>query len=258
MPVQKKKQSKLNKITGLFNPRSLKGGIALFALIFALGGGVYFVYRSFASTCVDYTFKAGSSGQCVLSAQQLANHKLPYIEPKTKISADGKYSAGTKAAIVRIQKQWGLDQTGEVNIETWKALCSSGTVNALAGGPFNATAKKASINAGCGKFYGKKSCVDRTYALGSNGACVLSLQQLANHKLTVSATGTYDSQTKSAIEEIQKRWEIQQTGTVNNETWKALCNTGTAGPEAGGEFDPTAAKAYITSGCEMLNDVPKG
>jgi alpha-tubulin suppressor-like RCC1 family protein len=50
MPVQKKKQSKLKKILGFFNPRSLKGGIALFALVFAIGGGVYFVYRSFAAT----------------------------------------------------------------------------------------------------------------------------------------------------------------------------------------------------------------
>ena len=46
----KKKVSKLKKLGKLFNPRSLKGGMALFALVFALAGGGYYVYSSFAST----------------------------------------------------------------------------------------------------------------------------------------------------------------------------------------------------------------
>jgi hypothetical protein len=44
------KQSKLKKVVTFFNPRSLKGGMALFALVFALSGGGYFVYSSFAAT----------------------------------------------------------------------------------------------------------------------------------------------------------------------------------------------------------------
>jgi hypothetical protein len=48
--VARKKQGKLGRVLNFFNPRSLKGGMALFALIFAVAGGGYYVYRSFASS----------------------------------------------------------------------------------------------------------------------------------------------------------------------------------------------------------------
>jgi len=64
----------LNKLLGFFNPRSLKGGMALFALVFALGGGGYFAYKSFAITNTFYYYENSdgirhSTGK-VLSSQQ--------------------------------------------------------------------------------------------------------------------------------------------------------------------------------------------
>ena len=50
MPQTTKQQSKLKKLSNFFNPKTLKGGIALFALIFAVTGGGYLLYRSFAAT----------------------------------------------------------------------------------------------------------------------------------------------------------------------------------------------------------------
>lgn len=47
----KKKVSKLRQRLSTFNPRSLKGGMALFALVFALGG-MYYLYSSFAAEAI--------------------------------------------------------------------------------------------------------------------------------------------------------------------------------------------------------------
>ena len=45
-----KKVSKLKILGRLFNPRSLKAGMMLFALVFAVSGAGYFAYQSFAAT----------------------------------------------------------------------------------------------------------------------------------------------------------------------------------------------------------------
>lgn len=50
MPVQNTKQNKIKKFMGLFNPSTMRGGMALFALVFAIGGGGYLLYKSFAMT----------------------------------------------------------------------------------------------------------------------------------------------------------------------------------------------------------------
>ena len=51
MAARKKKQSKAKRMLNALNPRSLKGGMALFALVFALGG-MYYLYSSFAAEAI--------------------------------------------------------------------------------------------------------------------------------------------------------------------------------------------------------------
>ena len=58
----KKKVSKLRKIVRIFNPRSLKGGMMLFALVFVISGAGYFAYRSFAATITSLTATDGYRG----------------------------------------------------------------------------------------------------------------------------------------------------------------------------------------------------
>lgn len=86
MPVNKK-QSKLKKLVGFFNPKTLKGGIALFALVFAIGGGIYFVYRSFAATSRLLVFegkldKPGTPYIYVLDAQSKPKQVTEGREPR--------------------------------------------------------------------------------------------------------------------------------------------------------------------------------
>lgn len=104
-----------------------------------------------AASCVDYTFRRGSTGTCVRYIQTLANHKLPYIYNYSTLLVDGQYGPVTKGGIYRIQKQWGLYYDGVVGPQTWRALCSTGTISAYAGGSFNSAELSAYWNAGCSK-----------------------------------------------------------------------------------------------------------
>ena len=54
----KKAPGKLSKVLRAFNPRSFRGGMALFALVFAFTGGGYMLYRSFAYTTPPQNLKA--------------------------------------------------------------------------------------------------------------------------------------------------------------------------------------------------------
>ena len=112
MPQQNKKQNKLKKILGLFNPKTLKGGIALFALVFAIGGGVYFLYRSFAATGGAGSFHTcwvktsdktlwcwGGNGQGQLGLGDRTNRLIPTkvnISNVSQVSTGDRHTCATK------------------------------------------------------------------------------------------------------------------------------------------------------------------
>jgi len=50
MPVKKLRTKKTNKFLDFFNPKTLRGGIALFMLVFVIAGAAFLIYRSFAGT----------------------------------------------------------------------------------------------------------------------------------------------------------------------------------------------------------------
>ena len=50
MPVKKLRTKKTNKFLEFFNPKTLRGGIALFMLVFVIAGAAFLIYRSFAGT----------------------------------------------------------------------------------------------------------------------------------------------------------------------------------------------------------------
>lgn len=102
-----------------------------------------------AATCRSYLYSSGGNGTCVSYIQKLANHKLPYIGDRTTIAVDGAFGPLTRAAIIRIQKKWGLVPDGIVGPKTWAALCSAGTVSPFAGQLFSASTATAAARAGC-------------------------------------------------------------------------------------------------------------
>ena len=79
-----KKSSRLGKVAKFFNPRSLRGGMALFGLVFALGGGGYYAYKSFAASLAVYPNQFTYSGGSYLgtdtntSKGTISVAKIPY------------------------------------------------------------------------------------------------------------------------------------------------------------------------------------
>jgi len=57
----RKASGKLSKVLRAFNPRSFRGGMALFALVFAFTGGGYMLYRSFAASLPPSNLRNGVS-----------------------------------------------------------------------------------------------------------------------------------------------------------------------------------------------------
>ncbi len=76
--------------------------------------------------------RLGASGTLVSDLQRTLNVRLA---PRAAISVDGEFGAATSGAVVEFQKSKGLEATGEVRSETWKALGTLVTTDAPVGEP---------------------------------------------------------------------------------------------------------------------------
>jgi len=72
-----KKQSRLKKIIGVFNPTTRKGGMALFVLVFVVVGGGYMAYRSFAHT-LNGTYVLGPGSPGIM--HKVGNKRFAYYD----------------------------------------------------------------------------------------------------------------------------------------------------------------------------------
>lgn len=135
------KRSKFN-LSSLQKKLIIGTGIVLVAAGGYLGWSAYQDSQADAASCTASTYKQGSKGNCVKYMQQIINAS----GATSKISADGAFGSGTKAAVVAFQKSTkvgtkkAITADGIVGKGTWAKLCAV-TQSAAA------TAKK---NAGCG------------------------------------------------------------------------------------------------------------
>jgi hypothetical protein len=132
-------KSTLKKLVGAFNPKDLKGGMALFALIFAVAGGGYFAYRSFAATTPLLfstasfsspneltqikTVNADGTGDNVL-ASGILDPSDPF-DPNEKALTGPQYSySGTKVAWVESPEG---SETSKIVVKDVAQLTSKGS-----------------------------------------------------------------------------------------------------------------------------------
>ncbi len=88
-----------------------------FAAVFA-GIAGYRIVASNASTCLNYTWRVGSSGQCVRVIQyNVGRHTL------SRLAIDGSYGSQTKSGVMLYQSSRGLTADGLVGPKTWDAIC---------------------------------------------------------------------------------------------------------------------------------------
>jgi hypothetical protein len=119
---KKKKQSRTKRILSVFNPRSPKGGMALFALLFAVVGGGFMLYRSFAATAifrvrdnsgdikVAYFNRADTNfAKCAFTGQAYSTPKYIDLESITVTQGDlnTTFSIDSWGDNSMLARQWG-------------------------------------------------------------------------------------------------------------------------------------------------------
>ncbi len=141
-----KKQSKTSRAINWFKPTSPAKGMVVFAVVFAVVGGTFFAFKSFAATpggisasgtsskdaygCPTYvpsrpTLSIGSSGSCVKTLQNDLNR---YFK-NNGLTVDGQFGSKTKSTVIYYQASapilsilGQLTADGVVGPNTWHSL----------------------------------------------------------------------------------------------------------------------------------------
>lgn len=169
------------------------------------------------------TLRQGATGNAVTAAQQ----KLKTLGYYT-LSVDGKYGAGSIAAVRSFQQNNGLTADGLLGRVTWNALFSD---NARAAGTANAGSSSSGSSAGSAGGY-------TTLRSGSKGSAVTNLQKaLQALGWSLSVDGSYGAQTTAAVKSFQERNGLSATGVADAATQQKLYAGGANGAvqSTGGE-----------------------
>jgi serine-type D-Ala-D-Ala carboxypeptidase (penicillin-binding protein 5/6) len=99
-------------------------------------------YQGAEAAPANTDLRLGATGTLVSDLQRTLNERL---ELKTPLSVDGEFGAATSAAVKEFQKSKGLETTGEVRSETWKALGTLVTTDAPVGDPAEINREKLPV-----------------------------------------------------------------------------------------------------------------
>lgn len=166
----------------------------------------------------------GASSESVLDLQNRLNRvaiafpSIPFVIP-----ADGNYGDATALAVRAFQRLFRLDETGNVNRETWYRIQYI----------YTAVKKLAELGSE-GEFPQTDTFPGRNLQSGSRGTEVLRIQRYLlyiSNELgtdvvpTPDTDGVFDAATQEAVRRFQTYYGLVQTGTVNEATWNAIVTT---------------------------------
>lgn len=162
------------------------------------------------------TSKLGDSGTDVVNIQYLIAYLSQFYDTIPLISIDGIFGTETEAAVRAFQRTFEIDETGEVDLETWDALYKT-YIGFLETIPFKYVEGNVLPYPGV------------PLRLGSESDSVRVLQeyigyisQFINTVPFVPATGYYGTQTRDAVYALQSLLGIPLTGTVAATTWNEI------------------------------------
>lgn len=153
-----------------------------------------------------------------LNRVAIAFPSIPFILP-----ADGSYGEGTALAVRAFQRLFRLNETGEIDRETWYRIRYI----------YNAVKKLAELGSE-GEFPQTDTFPGRELSDGSRGTEVLRIQRYLQYISSelgeetipaVDADGVFGNETASAVRQFQNYYGLVQTGTVNEATWNAIVTT---------------------------------
>lgn len=165
---------------------------------------------------LEETLSLGSSGDFVEIVQYFLQTISAFTNSIPSPPLDGIYGETTADAVRAFQKEWGLAETGEVDLVTWNLLFDvfRADVATVPGNVFSNVAKP---------FPGV------TLRLGSRGEDVLDLQRYINRIAEafpavpmLTEDGIFGDATQDAIFVIQEGGGLSVTGVVDVSTWELI------------------------------------
>ena len=150
--------------------------------------------------------------QTYLQAISRVYKKVPRIE------VDGVFNKGTKNAVIAFQKEFELNDDGNIGVNDWNKLISV----------YDSLDSGKNIN---------KSDILYSYPgfnleLGDKDGYVTVLQQYINviakknYRIDeIPVTGEFDNNTKIAVEKLQKEFGLKVSGIVDEITWEKISST---------------------------------
>ena len=159
------------------------------------------------------TTRAGSSGTAVRAVQYYLRRLAAYYSDVPRVAVDGKFGAGTAAAVRRFQSYFGLTSDGVVGRNTWLKLYE--VYNDIAN-------KLLSSSLRPGEYPG-------VLRNGSTGTAVRELQfylylmsAYQSSIPSVSIDGRFGAATEAAVRAYQRFAGLTVDGIVGRKTWDSL------------------------------------
>ncbi|MBW4542250.1 MAG: peptidoglycan-binding protein [Myxacorys chilensis ATA2-1-KO14] len=135
-------------------------------------------------------------------------------------NVDGVFGDGTADAVTRFQQAASLDQDGIVGQATWDKLFPPTSIGALPAPSQFPNSSVPNSPAPAGSDYQPYPILRK----GARGAAVIGLQSKlrAIGAFSGEVDGVFGDETLSAVEEAQRRFELDPDGIVGPSTWEAL------------------------------------
>lgn len=140
---------------------------------------------------------------------------LRTLLPERGLGIDGIYGPETKAAVAEFQSRQGLPTTGITDEDTWETLKSA----YLEEGIRRAPAEPLLIILQPGQVIEKGSTNLHLYLVQG---MLLALGQLDPELPRPEVNGTLDDRTAQALQFLQKLTGLDETGTLDKNTWRHL------------------------------------
>lgn len=186
---------------------------------------MYEVYSAIVNAIVDFNetpgiypgtpLKAGSTGQSVKEVQFYLFLLSAYYSTIPRIAYDGIFGVATENAVIAYQKLAGLTVDGIVGPATWRSI-------------YNSVIRLRTIDGPIVR-YQDLPYPGHTVEEGMSGTAVLFVQYVLaisdfyfDTVRSVEITGTFNANTKIAVQEFQDLFSLPVTGVVDAETWATM------------------------------------
>ena len=167
------------------------------------------------------TLSMGAQGDKVYILQYFLSLVSEFVSYIPSVVIDGIYGENTRNAVLAFQEYAGLTADGVAGERTWNLLYNA------ARGIIRALDIDFDVNISSYAQY-----PGEPLSVGSRGNAVLTLQNYLNYiSLSyrgisfVSPTGYFGEQTRQAVIEYQIRFNLPQTGIVDEKTWNSIGET---------------------------------